>query len=112
MIRTERLEPISLGFDRAVPFGLIVNELVSNAYQHGIADHQTPILSIELYREGDAIVFRIEDNGVGMNHDAAEGTGLLLVRALCSQLHGELLIQSPTMGDAGTRVTIRIPAVA
>lgn len=109
MIRTERLEPISLGFDRAVPFGLIVNELVSNAYQHGIADHQSPTLSIELYREGDTIVFRIEDNGVGMNHGAAEGTGLLLVRALCSQLHGELSIHSPAAGDWGTVATVNVP---
>lgn len=109
MTRTERLEPISLGFDRAVPFGLIVNELVSNAYQHGIADRQSPTLSIELYREGDTIVFMVDDNGVGMNDGAAEGTGLLLVRALCSQLRGELSIQSPAHGDAGTMVTIRIP---
>lgn len=110
MTRTERLEPISLGFDKAVPFGLIVNELVSNAFRHGMSAHREPEISVELYIDGTAIVFRVEDNGDGMNHGVQEGTGLLLVRALCSQLRGELSIQNAAGGESGTTVTVRVPA--
>jgi len=108
--RTERLEPISLGFDKAVPFGLIVNELVSNAFRHGMSAHREPEISVELYIDGTAIVFRVEDNGDGMNHDVQEGTGLLLVRALCAQLRGGINIESQTEGCAGTTVVVRVPA--
>ncbi|HUW68665.1 MAG TPA: histidine kinase dimerization/phosphoacceptor domain -containing protein [bacterium] len=109
MTRTERLEPINLGFDRAVPFGLIVNELVSNAFRHGISAQRMPAISVDLYIDGAAIVFSIEDNGDGMDHGAEEGTGLLLVRALCTQLRGEISIQSPAT-DRGTVAIVRVPS--
>jgi len=54
-------------------------------------------------------VFSVEDNGDGMNHDAQEGTGLLLVRALCAQLRGDMTIQSPADGRDGTTVEVRVP---
>ncbi len=110
MTRAERLEPISLGFDKAVPFGLIVNELVSNAFRHGMSSQRVPAMSVALFMDGTDIVFSVEDNGDGMDHEVREGTGLLLVRALCVQLHGEMSIEGQTEGRVGTSVVVRVPA--
>ncbi len=108
MTRMEHLEPISLGFDKAVPFGLIVNELVSNAFRHGMSARREPAMSVALYRDAADIVFSVEDNGDGIDHDVREGTGLLLVRALCTQLHGDFLIRSTAAGDVGTIAMVRM----
>ncbi len=110
MTRAERLEPISLGFDKAVPFGLIVNELVSNAFRHGMSSQRVPAMSVALFMDGTDIVFSVEDNGDGMDHEVREGTGLLLVRALCVQLHGKMSIEGQTEGRVGTSVVVRVPA--
>ena len=109
-VREQHLEPITVGFDIAVPFGLIVNELLSNAFRHGVSTRYPASILVELTRDEESIVFKVQDNGDGMREGTDEGTGLLLVRALCTQLHGTLSIQSPATADSGTVAIVRVPA--
>lgn len=107
--RKEHLEPIAMKLETAMPFGLIVNELVSNVYEHGISTNRPPEISVEFKRSGDRHEFSVTDNGAGVPADQPEGIGFLLVRALCSQLHAMITIQSPVNNDGGTAVTISVP---
>ena len=108
--RKEILDPCEIELERAVPLGIIVNELISNAYTHGMPLHRPASLWISLTRDDqNKIVFFVQDNGPGCKQDIQEKTGMLLVRALCSQLHAELLIESPVDDEGGCRVTVRIP---
>jgi len=108
--RKETLSPCEIELERAVPLGIIANELISNAFTHGIPLHRPASLWISLSIDNqNKIVFFVQDNGPGCTKDVQEKTGLLLVRALCSQLHGELLIDSPLDDMGGCRVTVRIP---
>ena len=109
--RCEHLEPVAMKLETAMPLGLIVNELVSNVYEHGLSETRPPEVSVDFRLSGTSHQFTITDNGPGVPADRPEGIGFLLVEALCSQLHATMNIQSPVDGDSGTMVTIRVPAV-
>lgn len=108
--RKETLASCEIELERAVPFGIIVNELISNAFTHGIPVQRPARLWISLdIDDQNRLVFFVQDNGPGCIQDLQEKTGMLLVRALCSQLHADLLIESPLDNEGGCRVTVRIP---
>ncbi len=83
--------------DFAVPFGLIINELVSNACTHGFPAGRTGSITIRL-RESEGLELSIVDNGVGLpagfDPASATGVGLRIVRALVRQLSGKMTVES------------------
>jgi two-component sensor histidine kinase len=106
-----RIADVPLDFDRAMPCGLIVNELVSNALKYAFPDGRSGWVSVELRGpEGGAYVLRVADNGVGLppGFDVGSGDtlGLQLVADLTDQLGGTLTVQR----GEGTGFTITFPA--
>jgi two-component sensor histidine kinase len=86
---------IYLNVDLAVPCGLIVNELVSNALKHAFAPGQAGEIRIELSQDASGqYVLKIGDNGVGippeMDFRHTESLGLRLVNTLANQLDGHV----------------------
>ena len=104
------VEPVRLPINIAMPCGLIVNELLTNAFKHAFANRGHGELRIALTRQlGDEALLSVSDNGVGLPEDANDaraGTlGLQLVRVLTKQLNGTL-----TINPAGpTLFSIRFP---
>lgn len=89
------LEPIELSIDQALPCGLIVNELITNAINHAFPKFfagDNRFVKVQLFREGENVVLKVQDNGVGYDPDAkSEGSlGLTLVETLVSQLGGTI----------------------
>ncbi len=81
----------------ATAFALVINELVSNALEHGLALRSAGQISIELSQEEDWVSVRVRDNGMGLVagfdllRDA--GLGLRIVRTLVEKdLHGVLTL--------------------
>jgi two-component system, sensor histidine kinase PdtaS len=99
---------------RAVPIGLLVNELVGNALKYAFPDEMNGQLDVVFRREGDAYMLVVEDNGVGFDPTApARGTGIgaRISKALAGQLGG-IIEGSPTNATGnrpGTRWVARIP---
>ncbi len=93
----------------AVPVGLILNELMSNTLKYAFRGRDSGIVSVRFSRDG----LTVTDNGVGLPQDfdmeTSGGTGLLLVRALLSQLRGDLAIATPAGG--GTEYHLRFSVV-
>ncbi|HEX9008882.1 MAG TPA: PAS domain S-box protein [Holophagaceae bacterium] len=92
-----RVDPIRLGPDEAVPLGLVLNELVSNALQHAFPSGEGGSLEIDLERlPGGQALLRVADSGVGLP-DGTDldrgGLGFQLVRALADQLGGTLELE-------------------
>ena len=94
-------EPVFLEIDTAVPCGLILNELVSNALEHAFCfDGDRPTdreaeIRIEVHQERDRQVsLLISDNGIGLPPDLdlfnSNSLGLQLVNVLVKQLDGAL----------------------
>lgn len=99
---------IHLAIDTAMPCGLIINELLSNALKHGFPDGRHGQVSVGLQRDSDQqITLCVSDTGVGfpLGTSIAESSslGLQLVTTLVNQLDGSLAMQR----DNGTKFLIR-----
>ena len=103
-----KLESIPLELKQAVPCGLILNELLTNAFQHGFQGRRQGTLSISLRRvEGDNISLEVIDDGPFREEATFEregSLGLRLVRSLTRQLDGEFEIRQLPRGGTLTQL--------
>jgi PAS domain S-box-containing protein len=94
----EKLGDVTLSLKQAIPCGLIVNELVSNALKHAFVGRSEGVLRLVVETEEDKIHIEISDDGVGLpddfNFETHDSLGAYLVQALTDQLDGELTVQS------------------
>jgi two-component sensor histidine kinase len=98
---------ILLREDRAVSIGLIVNELVTNAFKYAFPDDRGGIVNVILHRASDdKLELVVEDNGKGCPNDAKEGLGSRIVRLLAQQLGSTITRAS---ANPGCRVSLAIP---
>lgn len=110
VVRVEsKLALVPLPIDIAVPCGLILNELVSNALKHAFPGGRRGTIYIEL-QPGEAFnALVVRDDGVGMPADfdlsKALTLGMRLVRTLADQIDGKLVMRT----DGGTEVRLMIP---
>jgi two-component sensor histidine kinase len=82
----------TMPLDRAVPAGLIVNELVTNAFKYAFDEDQDGLIRIGFTTDpliGEACI-TVEDNGKGMGSSHRGGLGLTLIDALTQQLAGRV----------------------
>jgi PAS domain S-box-containing protein len=105
------LEAIHFGVDKAIPCGLILNELVSNALKHAFPAGERGTVSIGLRCIGvSRYVLRVRDNGVGfpdtIDHTRTSSLGMQLVNTLTSQLNGRVDLER----NGGTTVSITFTA--
>lgn len=100
---------ISLKMDLAIPFALIINELVMNACNHGFESGDKGMVVIEMFRGEHELTAKITDNGKGLPGDfeasAKKGIGMRVVRAFSKQLNADLEIAS----EDSTSFKLRIP---
>jgi PAS domain S-box-containing protein len=86
-----------LNLDQAIPTGLIVNELITNAMKYAFKGVDNPVLSITLNVMDDQVMIRIEDNGIGLPDNfsiqESDSLGLQLVTTLIEQLDGEMSVK-------------------
>ncbi|HEY1209853.1 MAG TPA: PAS domain S-box protein [Terracidiphilus sp.] len=91
-------EDILLNLERAIPFGLLANELLSNSLKHGFPAGRKGTITVSIHRVDGAVRMVIQDNGIGlpMNFDAGscKSMGLKLANSLAHQLGGALQFTS------------------
>jgi two-component sensor histidine kinase len=103
------ISPVEVGLDAAIPLGLVVNELLTNALKYAFRGRECGVIRIGLRAPGTLI---ISDDGTGMPPEASRGSesslGLTTVRELIEgQLGGTI-----TLGDTpggGCSWTITFP---
>ncbi|HEY0030351.1 MAG TPA: PAS domain S-box protein [Bacteroidia bacterium] len=101
------IQNVFLNLDLAIPCGLIINEIVSNALKYAfVDDHQGGEITISMKIEGENLVLIIGDNGVGLpkhiDYRNTESLGLQLVVTLTDQLSGKIHLNL----EKGTNYTI------
>lgn len=102
------VEDVELDIDRALACGLIVNELVTNAFKHAFADGESGTVRITLRSVGEADVeLAVADDGTGNGeHEADPGSlGTRLVATLAQQLGGAVRVAR----EGGTVVRVTFP---
>jgi PAS domain S-box-containing protein len=107
------VETLSLTVDKAIPCGLILNELITNALKHAFPNERLGTVRVELRRVGDReLMLSVSDDGIGMpdGFDPAKSIslGVQLVSTLVEQLEGQLEV----VRQQGTTIRIRFPIEA
>ncbi|MBX7185958.1 MAG: PAS domain S-box protein [Vicinamibacteria bacterium] len=110
------LAPTLLAIDQAIPCGLIVNELVTNAMKYAFSDGRKGEIRIVAGSQGGLIRLVVSDNGRGLppDFDARRDAslGLQLVADLARQLTGDLDVQpSPAVFTITFPADLRRPTV-
>jgi two-component sensor histidine kinase len=105
-----KVEITSLDISRAIPAGLILNELIANALEHGFKDRRSGKIDISLtVVNNNQGSLRVSDDGVGipeeLDIEQTGSLGLKLVNLLAEQLEGTLQIIS----DKGSLFHIVFP---
>jgi two-component sensor histidine kinase len=87
-------EDIPLVVDKAIPCGLILNELISNAQKHGFPDDRKGTIRLTLGQVGDQIRLAVWHDGAGipegMDVRTSPSLGMQLVFKLADQLNGSV----------------------
>jgi two-component sensor histidine kinase len=104
---------LDVDLDRAIPIGLVMTELLSNAAKHAFPAGRRGVITIEALQESSGcLVLHVSDNGVGENgigrESAVQGegrVGSMILDSLVEQLNAEMLVED----NEGYHVTIRIP---
>jgi PAS domain S-box-containing protein len=101
---------IKLGIDTAIPCGLIINELLTNAFKYAFPNNRQGEIRIHMQmKENKSYELIVSDNGVGLaEHIDVQNTssfGLNLVCLLTQQLEGKVDVQR----EKGTRFIITFP---
>ncbi|HBY68375.1 MAG TPA: histidine kinase, partial [Flavobacteriaceae bacterium] len=87
------MEELNLDVDTAVPIGLIVNELLTNALKYAFPKGSEGTINISLKEENNDLKLQVSDNGIGKTAGTAPkgtGFGTQLIRLLTQQLDGSL----------------------
>lgn len=101
------IDKIQLDIDKAIPCGLIINELVSNSIEHAFHEGEEGKISIELHRNNDKdCCLLVKDNGAGLPADfdieRLDSLGLQIVNNLAEQIEGSVQIE----GKGGTAISV------
>lgn len=105
-------EDVALSIDRAIPCGLILTELISNALKHAFPGGRAGEVCVSLRRSEGELVLGVADDGVGLPPDhetrrTPHSLGMRLVESLSRQIDAEIRY---SRGDPGTeaRLTMRV----
>ncbi|MBC8375122.1 MAG: PAS domain S-box protein [FCB group bacterium] len=108
-----RSESIPINIQTAIPLGLVINEIVSNALKYAFPDHRDGKIIVLTQRLGeDGLAIEIGDDGVGLNSavelSSADTIGLQIVQDIVDlQLFGKL----KTSSKGGVKYFITIPSL-
>ncbi len=88
------MDNLELDVDTAVPIGLIVNELLTNALKYAFPENRNGTIQINLFQPNpESLSLTVSDNGVGKNIGLSpQGTGFgsQLIQLLTQQLNGTI----------------------
>lgn len=106
------VDKVDLNIDQAIPCGLIVNELLTNAVKYAFPDEgKSNRISIKVTEHNGGVEITVSDNGIGLPNDfdvnKTNSLGLQLVSTLTEQLDGKLSVLS----DNGAKFIINFKKI-
>ncbi|MFT4600031.1 MAG: PAS domain S-box-containing protein [Arenicella sp.] len=100
------VQSINLALDQAIPCGLILNELITNALKYAYPVQEGGEIAISVKEKDNKVIMCIRDYGIGLpkgfNINNSETLGLSLVETLIDQIDGELTLKT----ESGTEFLI------
>lgn len=103
------LSPVNADVDKAIPLGLILNELITNAYKYAFEGREKGQIALSMNIDEDrTFSLSVEDNGVGISENGTnkpQSFGMKLIKSLSKGLDGKLEVLS----QDGTKISLLIP---
>jgi two-component sensor histidine kinase len=104
------IDSIKLDIQMAIPCGLILNEALSNAFEHAFIEQESGCVEVSFKDNGaESYLLIIKDNGIGIPDDLMGGRtsslGITLMNALATQIKADLNFEN----SSGTTLTCIIP---
>lgn len=101
---------VKLEINQAIPCGLIINELITNALKHAFPDEQYGVVRITAaYTKESEVGLTVSDNGIGFSDELgwkkSKSLGLRLISLMVDQLHGNMNIRN----NHGAEIVIKWP---
>ena len=106
--QTVTIAPVLAAGSTVMHLGLLVNELLSNAYKHAFVDRKSGMIDVSGHRAGSSLVIDITDDGVGETMPQDTGMGSLLVSAFAATIHAQLA-KLPADQGSHHRITVPLP---
>lgn len=92
------VDEVKLALDQAIPCGLILNELITNALKYAYPAEEGGKIAIEVFEKYNRVHIKVKDFGVGLPKDfnisETDSLGLSLVDTLIDQIDGELQLKT------------------
>lgn len=102
-------DPVVLPLDQAIPLGVVVNELVTNAAKHAYPPPAAGVITVRLESKADGLRLSVADSGPGLTGEPSpSGLGMRIVRSLVRQLGALLSVES--RGGATFHVEMSVTA--
>lgn len=90
-----KIDPLALSINQAIPFSLMITEIVVNAFKHAFNGKKEGKIVVEVKMEGDLVRMNITDDGQGVDiheFNNSKSLGATLIKTLSSQLNAEFTI--------------------
>lgn len=105
-------EPVSLDIRKAVPCGLILNELITNAYKHAFKGKKAGTININLHQISNTLILEVIDDGIGLpenfDFDKIESLGVTLIQTLATQLNADYTVETDPGSGTSISVSFRL----
>ncbi|EQA44323.1 histidine kinase [Leptospira broomii serovar Hurstbridge str. 5399] len=110
-------EPILIPMEKAIPCGLIVNELISNSLKHAFPNGRKGTITVRLEERQNGLALCVMDDGVGLPKDSSaflflsagkmpiadgdkhDSLGLMIIQSLAGQLKARIIME-PSEGTS------------
>ncbi len=104
------LDEFVVDINRAIPYGLIINELVSNSLRHAFPHQKKGKVKVDMTKKREKHIIRVKDDGIGFPKEVdlfnPNTLGLQLINDLAKQIEGCIELRR----DEGTEISVTIPA--
>jgi two-component sensor histidine kinase len=102
-------ESIHLSLNKMIPCGLLLNEILTNAYKYAFEGKENGQISISSHLEERKLILQISDNGIGISDEkmnpSSHSLGMRLIYSFTKQLKAEMNIENKN----GVHYTFKIP---
>ncbi|MFN8357255.1 MAG: histidine kinase dimerization/phosphoacceptor domain -containing protein [Spirosomataceae bacterium] len=102
------IEPLNLHTDTAIPLGMILNELISNALKYAFKNSETGDIWVTMKKNENELLLQVKDNGIGLpkdfDPDKTTTFGYEIIKAFLQKMKARMTID----GSNGTHVDLII----